>query len=644
MEQKNTLNDNFWKWFGNSVTVDEKGNPLIFHHGTRQSFDTFKAKYDDKLVFFAYDEKFAKDWAQGAPLTPEQQELKNDLYDEKQRPFNNALVKKVRQKYNTDDLSADEPYAELRKRSDRYEQRLEKQAGISPKVMHVYIKATKIFVPERDYKLVLDDIIAYYGWKNPNDKDYQEKLRQKTDEFDKINKEEMEWIKNNKDKSDEEISQHEHNIDKAFKSLQICRNIANDYNSNIERIKKGAWVYFEHKEIIDKIFDTLGFDAIQLSENRGIPTTLAVREGTDQIKAITNTTFSNSTNIYEAKSLNEQLMYHGTNQEFDAFDKKFMGRMDYGYGFYFTTDKQYALDYGKYLLTCEIPDDKYFLDFDMAWDTNDYIESCLVGLLIHLSEDKQKLLETVMYRDYCNSGFWILDTLRKIYGSEEKACQELRNYGIKGLWSFNGNCYVVFDSKDIKIVKKELVESYKKTSVFLKLNEQLQRYMNEEAAMKQAPQNTFEQFYAYCIKNPKLQQKLYYECFNGHIRIPSDTINHAWKKHKTSCEQWLDMLSNISNIMNVGKSKDKTLGRPTILCRIRGREDYGFAMADCPDYFYVMTLFEDPINSIDNWIETGSIRRPISQLSAPVSKADSVTHGGIKPNDIIHYIIEKIKR
>ncbi len=350
----------------------------------------------------------------------------------------------------------------------------------------------------------------------------------------------------------------------------------------------------------------------------------------------------NSKNV---NNMNEQLVYHGTNTKFQQFDKSFMDRMDYGYGFYFTIDKSYAKDYGKYLLTCEIPDDKYFMDFKLSWDYNEYIADCLINLLMSIKDtDKRIKLQNVMFRDYCNDGFWILETLSKIFNGQQNACNELVKFGIKGLYSLEGNCYVVFDNKDIKIIKTELTENYKKHNIFKTLNEQLELYINEEAAMLKARQDTFEQFYNYCIKNPKLQQKIYYECFNGHIRIPSDTINHAWKKHKTTCEQWLDALSSLTNIQEASKSKDKTLGRPTFLCRILGYKDFGIAMADCPDYLYIMTLFVDHINSINNWIQTGSIRRPASQLPAPVSNADSVTHDGLEPNNIIQYIIEKIKR
>lgn len=43
-EYKEYLNDKFWKWFGKSKMVDDKGNPEIYYHGVGKlgKFDTFR--------------------------------------------------------------------------------------------------------------------------------------------------------------------------------------------------------------------------------------------------------------------------------------------------------------------------------------------------------------------------------------------------------------------------------------------------------------------------------------------------------------------------------------------------------------------------------------------------------------------------
>ena len=70
------LNDNFWKWFGNSKCVDEQGKPLVFYHGTKSNFTNFdmnKAGENyggysayGKGMCFTTDESFARRWGNKA--------------------------------------------------------------------------------------------------------------------------------------------------------------------------------------------------------------------------------------------------------------------------------------------------------------------------------------------------------------------------------------------------------------------------------------------------------------------------------------------------------------------------------------------------------------------------------------------------
>jgi hypothetical protein len=72
-ESKNNLNDNFWKWFGNSKVVDKDGNPIICYHGTpKGGFMEFKPKigYKGKVKqqvdlgsHFSVDKKYASEYA-----------------------------------------------------------------------------------------------------------------------------------------------------------------------------------------------------------------------------------------------------------------------------------------------------------------------------------------------------------------------------------------------------------------------------------------------------------------------------------------------------------------------------------------------------------------------------------------------------
>lgn len=163
-------------------------------------------------------------------------------------------------------------------------------------------------------------------------------------------------------------------------------------------------------------------------------------------------------------SNNTQIAYHATNSDFNEFDSSFIKRFDYGKGFYFTVNKAYAEKYGDYLLTCEIPEDKYFLDLDIAWDNdNSYIQEALVELWVSIKNVEDKLkLEKVMFRDCCNTGWWIYNALTEIYDTTEQVQDLLYKYGIKGLYSFDGDCYIVFKKEDIKILNRQRIkESYK---------------------------------------------------------------------------------------------------------------------------------------------------------------------------------------
>lgn len=70
------LNDNFWRWFGNSKCVDEQGKPLVFYHGTKSNFTNFdmnKAGENyggysayGKGMCFTTDESFARRWGNKA--------------------------------------------------------------------------------------------------------------------------------------------------------------------------------------------------------------------------------------------------------------------------------------------------------------------------------------------------------------------------------------------------------------------------------------------------------------------------------------------------------------------------------------------------------------------------------------------------
>lgn len=60
----------FWRWFGNSATVDGEGRPLVLYHGTRRRFDAFEGFHprgaigNPKGVYFTAAPLTAADYAQ----------------------------------------------------------------------------------------------------------------------------------------------------------------------------------------------------------------------------------------------------------------------------------------------------------------------------------------------------------------------------------------------------------------------------------------------------------------------------------------------------------------------------------------------------------------------------------------------------
>lgn len=52
---------NFWRWFGDSQTVDHLGRPVVLYHGTQRSAD-FES-FDGAAIYFAEPPSYASNWA-----------------------------------------------------------------------------------------------------------------------------------------------------------------------------------------------------------------------------------------------------------------------------------------------------------------------------------------------------------------------------------------------------------------------------------------------------------------------------------------------------------------------------------------------------------------------------------------------------
>lgn len=49
---------NFWKWFGDSKTIDEKGRPIVFYHGSYNEFEEFQHPWDRDEESDNYSEEY----------------------------------------------------------------------------------------------------------------------------------------------------------------------------------------------------------------------------------------------------------------------------------------------------------------------------------------------------------------------------------------------------------------------------------------------------------------------------------------------------------------------------------------------------------------------------------------------------------
>lgn len=74
LENSNILNNNFYKWFGNSKIIDKNKNPLIVYHGSTYEFNKF-----DGYAYFTNDYMNADGYAGGNYIYDCYLNIKNPL-------------------------------------------------------------------------------------------------------------------------------------------------------------------------------------------------------------------------------------------------------------------------------------------------------------------------------------------------------------------------------------------------------------------------------------------------------------------------------------------------------------------------------------------------------------------------------------
>ena len=195
----------------------------------------------------------------------------------------------------------------------------------------------------------------------------------------------------------------------------------------------------------------------------------------NQFKSIYALSFNpHSESIYE--SIDELDLYHGTHADFDKFDEKFyltgVGEMAYGWGVYLSNSINTAKEYspGGQIMTVQVPEGKY-LDSrriskaEASKLAHAFYKFYLSGEGGELYKGSEK--EFWDYECSCienvPDGSYLYGTISTFLGSDKKASEWLHSMGYVGL-KFPGHNqatgerfmnYVIFDTNDVKITKKE---------------------------------------------------------------------------------------------------------------------------------------------------------------------------------------------
>lgn len=180
------------------------------------------------------------------------------------------------------------------------------------------------------------------------------------------------------------------------------------------------------------------------------------------------------------ESIEELDLYHGTPHEFDEFDLAYLssgfGQQSHGYGVYLTTSTATARAYsqGKNIYTVEVPDGKY-LNYDKIGKSEAmtiarkffkyYMTEHEYGREAYKGHENDFWEYECKYLGECYDGGCIYGTLGSLLGSDKDASEFLYRIGYKGLYLKCVNTetkekfrnYVIFNPKDIKIIRKEKV-------------------------------------------------------------------------------------------------------------------------------------------------------------------------------------------
>ena len=177
--------------------------------------------------------------------------------------------------------------------------------------------------------------------------------------------------------------------------------------------------------------------------------------------------------------MNEIELFHGSKNEFQEFDMARISMTMYGWGFNFTTDLDFASDFGNKIYTIELPDDSKFLDFETTDLGDEIFEKFCEDIENHgISKDFIDMSGT---DGSFKEAFWMMETnYVKLLGlSKEDAMKRLTNivktFGFLG--SKYKDIYVIFDKENMKIKNiRKLHENFSFSNISKKvINESLSK-------------------------------------------------------------------------------------------------------------------------------------------------------------------------
>ena len=182
--------------------------------------------------------------------------------------------------------------------------------------------------------------------------------------------------------------------------------------------------------------------------------------------------------LYETTDIDELNLYHGTNADFDEFKEEFfltgIGEMAYGWGVYLTNSKETAKAYGPggQIMTVEVPDGKYLHSEKIRKDeamrlARAFYKFYLAGKggEIYKGSEQDFWDYECKYIGESPDGSYLYGTISTFLGSDKEAGDWLRSMGYVGMIIPGHNAdtgekflnYLIFNPKDVKIIKKEAV-------------------------------------------------------------------------------------------------------------------------------------------------------------------------------------------